>query len=95
MLSEIVETLIILWAGKDISYYPTEEQKNQNLKLLRNEQWFKDLFSEHTELFLKNKKLRHFIGAVNPQIILANPKKKKRFEEDLIYLIKIIEKHQK
>ncbi|MFH7467826.1 hypothetical protein [Pseudomonas syringae group genomosp. 7] len=50
MLSEILESLLIIWAGKD-NHLPTEEEMNRNLKLLRNEQWFQGLFSEHMELF--------------------------------------------
>jgi len=94
VLSEILESLIILWGGKN-NQTPTEEEINQNLKLLRNEQWFQGLFSEHIELFLENKKLRYFIGLVKVQTILDNPKKKQRFEEDLIHLIKNIKKLHK
>lgn len=90
MLSEIVQTLLTLWGGKD--RHPTEETTNQHLKILRNEQWFQPLFSEHTELFLKNKELRYFIGATNPQEIISNEKKKLRFEEDLTHLITLIRK---
>ncbi|APH03387.1 hypothetical protein [Bacillus weihaiensis] len=93
MLSEILQTLITLWGGKDS--HPTEETTNQNLKILRNEQWFKPLFSEHTELFVKNRELRYFIGATKPQEIISNPKKKQRFEEDLKHLINLIEKKHK
>ncbi|MDF9763772.1 hypothetical protein OKW24_005668 [Peribacillus simplex] len=93
MLSEILQNLITLWGGKDS--YPTEEKINQNLKLLRNEQWFHPLFSEHIELFLENKDLRFFIGAAKLHIILSNPKKKLRFEEDLIHFINLIRKKHK
>ena len=51
MISEILQVLVTLWAGKDS--YPTEEKTNHNLKLLRNEQWFKSLFSEHPNFFWK------------------------------------------
>ncbi|WP_057765510.1 hypothetical protein [Cytobacillus praedii] len=91
MISEIIESLIILWAGKDSSY-PTEETTNQNIKLLRNEPWFQRLFSEHTKLFLENRDLRYIIGAAKVQTIIDNPKKKQRFEEDLIHLINLIRK---
>lgn len=90
MISEILESLFILWAGKDS--YPSDEKTNQNLKLLRKEEWFQRLFSEHTELFLDNKELRYIIGAVKLDKVLINPKRKQRFEDDLIHLINIIRK---
>lgn len=93
MLSEILQSLVVLWGGKDS--YPTEEKTNLNLKLLRSKQWFQPLFSENTELFSRNKELRYFIGAAKLQTVLDNPKKKQRFEEDLIHLIKIIRKRHK
>ncbi|MGA5688155.1 hypothetical protein [Cytobacillus pseudoceanisediminis] len=93
MLSEVLQTLLTLWAGKDS--FPTEEKINQNLKLLRTEQWFHPLFSEHTELFLENKDLRFLIGAAQLDKILNNSKRKQRFEEDLIHLINLIRKKHK
>ncbi|MFC5734306.1 hypothetical protein [Cytobacillus gottheilii] len=90
MLGDILQTLLTLWGSKDA--FPTEEKQDQHLRVLRNEEWFQPLFSEHMELFLSNKDLRFFIGVSDVESILADSKKKKRFEEDLRYLVRNIVK---
>ncbi|SDN93058.1 hypothetical protein [Bacillus sp. OK048] len=85
MLSEMIESLLILLGGKDSQV--TEEKTNQNLKLLRNEQWFRELFSKHTSLFLENREIRYVIGAVNLEKVLNSEKDKKKFQEVISILI--------
>lgn len=85
MLSDILQTFITLWGGKNA--YPTEEKINQNLKQLRYEAWFQDLFSNHTGLFMKNKEIRYVIGAVDLDKVLKNEKDKSKFHEVLSILI--------
>ncbi|KGR82033.1 hypothetical protein [Lysinibacillus odysseyi] len=85
MLSEIVQTLITLWGGKDT--YPTEEKINRNIKQLRDEEWFQKLFSQHKDLFLENKEIRYVIGAVNLDKVLRSEKDKRKFQEVLSTLI--------
>ncbi|MBP0726997.1 hypothetical protein J5Y03_17705 [Bacillus sp. RG28] len=68
--------------------FPTEEKINENLKQLRKEQWFQELFSEHTKSFLENKQVRLTVGLAKLDKILNNGKRKKDFQETLLILLK-------
>ncbi|PEB48531.1 hypothetical protein CON65_16235 [Bacillus pseudomycoides] len=68
--------------------FPTEEKINENLKRLRNEQWFRPLFSEHTQLFLEHRDIRLIVGFAKLDKILNNERKQKDFQETLLYLLK-------
>ncbi len=50
------------------------------------------LFLDHMELFLSDKDLRFFIGVSHVESILADSKKKMKFEEGLRYLVRNIVK---
>ena len=81
--------------GGSLHQYPTEEKISDNIKRLRNEQWFKPMFAEHMTLFLENYDIRLVIGVAKLDIILANEKKRKDFADTLAYLITIKSKKAK
>jgi hypothetical protein len=68
--------------------FPTEEKINENLKRLRKEEWFQELFSEHTKSFLENKEVRRSVGLAKLDKILNNRKSQKNFQETLLILLK-------
>jgi hypothetical protein len=76
---------IILLTG--LKKNTTEEKINENLQRLRQEDWFKLIFSEHMELFLKDKEIRLFIGKTNVGKIVTNEKKQKKLIEVLLRMI--------
>jgi hypothetical protein len=55
---------------------------------LRKEQWFQELFSEHTKSFLENKEVRLSVGLAKLDKILNNGKSQKGFQETLLILLK-------
>ena len=68
--------------------FPTEEKINENLKQLRKEQWFQELFSEHMKSFLENREVRLSVGLAKLDKILNNGKSQTDFQEKLLFLLK-------
>ncbi|PFK45855.1 hypothetical protein COI93_07775 [Bacillus cereus] len=97
MLDNFLEGLVTILNGIPLGtdQYPTEEKISDNIKRLRNEQWFKPMFAEHMTLFLENYDIRLVIGVAKLDIILANEKKRKDFADTLAYLITIKSKKAK
>ncbi|KFM99534.1 hypothetical protein D0U04_04115 [Bacillus clarus] len=84
-----LEILLNLIAQVEASkQMPTEAQINENLKRLRNEEWFQSLFAQYMRLFLENRDIRFIVGSAKLDQILHSAKKQRNFEETLLHLLK-------
>ncbi|RWZ50111.1 hypothetical protein EQV77_17890 [Halobacillus fulvus] len=67
---------------------PSDEQINHNIKWLRREVWFEEIYSTNEELFEKDEDLRYIVGSAKVERVLAREGRTDRLREKIIEAVK-------
>ncbi|PGE93354.1 hypothetical protein COM62_27230 [Bacillus pseudomycoides] len=85
-MSDIISDVM----GGLIMSIPSKKEKivRQNLKLLREEAWFKEIEQRYGRLMIFNYSIREFIGKENLEMILKDVSEANKFQNELEVLLK-------
>ncbi|CAH0345289.1 hypothetical protein [Bacillus sp. CECT 9360] len=92
-IANIIESVT---TAKSVAGTPNEEQINQNISLLLEFYWFKEVYRNepYKELIETNQNVRHVIGISNVKKAQKNSKKQLQIKEKIMETITIEMKNQ-